>query len=647
LAGAAAWPLVIVALGIAAYAGGMHGTWVFDDFPAIKDNPHVRQLSGVGQASWGMPQSPLSRRPVVALSVALNYAWGRYDVYGYHVVNLALHLVSALLLFGIVRRTCNGPVLRKRFSNCGRLLAAIVALVWVVHPLNSEAVMYITQRTTLLASMFVLATIYAALRAWQSSQPRRWQTVAVVCCALSLASKECGVLLPLLVPLLDRAFFVSSWRAAWQQRRTLYLGLAACESLLALLFAVGPDCESIGLDTGITPWQYLLTESGVLLHYVRLTVWPRPLVLAYDWQPVQAWTDAIATGPAVLTLLLATFWLVVRRPAIGFFGAWFFLLLAPTSSVVPIATELLAERRMYLASLALIVPAVAGAVLSVAWIAGRLPRGAAKFGVLGLPPAIAVAVLVLCAWLTHARVGDYRDEFTIWSDTVAKCPNNPVSQNNLGVALSESGHYPEAIEHLRFALTMHPNPVEGDAHNNLGSASFNLGDLAAARREFRLALKINPDDPKAHSNLALALATEGDYGKADAHSRKSLELDPHHVNGRLNRGFVLSRLRRIDEAAEQYRVAVELDPDNFLSHFNLGLALNELGRPAEALEHFQIASRLNPLDPRIHYTLGRLLLSHGHVAEARQHLQATLQLDPQHKPAQATLRQIAMRLANE
>ena len=647
LAQAVAWPLLIVSLGIGVYAGGVRGVWVFDDFPAIKDNPHIRQLSGVGQAAWGLPQSPLSRRPVVALSVALNYAWGRYDVRGYHVVNFALHLASALLLFGVVRRTCNGPLLRERFGHLSRTLAGIVALVWVVHPLQSEAVMYITQRTTLLASMFVLATLYAAVRAWQSAHPQRWRALAVACCALSLASKESGALLPLLVPLLDRAFFVSSWRAAWKQRRTLYLGLAACELVLVLLFAIGPDCESIGLDTGVTPWHYLLTESGALLHYLRLTVWPRPLVLAYDWQPVHVWTDAIATGLAVLSLLLATVWAVARRPACGFFGAWFFLLLAPTSSVVPIATELLAERRMYLASLALIVPAVAGAVLLAAWAMGRRPHGPARLGLAGLPAAVAVAVVVLCVWQTRARVADYQDELTIWRDTVAQCPHNPVSQNNLGVAFSELGLYPEAVEHFRLALEMHPNPVESDAHNNLGTVSFNLGDLVSAEREFELALKINPDDAKAHSNLALALATVGNYGQADAHSSRSLELDPHHANARLNRGFVLCRLRRVAEAAEEYRIAVELDPENFLSHFNLGLALTELGRHSEALEHFQIAVRLNPNDPRTRYKLGRLLLEQGRLVEARMQFKTVLELDPQNRQARAALRQMAMPLADE
>lgn len=638
-------------MGAAVYGGGFRGAWVFDDFPAIKDNPSIRQLSGVGQATWGLPQSPLSRRPVVALTTALNYSWGRYDVRGYHAVNLALHLLSGLLLFGIVRRTCNGPILRERFASRSGPLAAIVSLLWIAHPLNSEAVMYITQRTTLLVSLFELATIYCALRAWGSSRRRVWQALSVGCCALAMGSKECAVVLPLLVPLLDRAFFAANWRAVWRQRWPLYLGLAACEAVLAVLFAISPDCPAIGLDTGITPWQYLMTQAGVLLHYLRLVVWPRTLVLAYDWQPVEQWTSAVGPGLAVLALLGATLWALVKRPAWGFFGALFFLLLAPTSSVVPIATELLAERRMYLTSLAVLVPAVVGLYWLAEWAARRRLAALPAALRVGLPAVLRVglpaAMIGLLAWQTVGRVSDYRDEFTIWNKTVAICPLNPVSQNNLGVALSELGRFQEAIEHYRQSLTMHPNPVESDAHNNLGSAWFNLGDLAKAKREFRAALKIDPRDAKAHSNLAFALATQGDYGKADKHSRLSLELDPFHVNGRLNRGFVLCRLGRIDEAAIEYRTAVELDPDNFLAHFNLGLALRDLDRSVEAIQQFEIASQLNPGDARTRHKLSRLLVDQGRLPEARVHLLAAVKLDPHNERALAKLREIELRLSDK
>ena len=641
--------MLIVAVGIAAYAGSFHGPWVFDDLPAIKENVSIRHLSGVGEAAWGLPQSPLSRRPVVALSVALNYAWGRYDVRGYHAVNLALHLVSGLLLYGIVRRICTGALLRERFTAHSRPLAAIVSLVWIAHPLNSEAVIYITQRTTLLVSLFELATIYCALRAWQGSRQRAWQASAIGCCALAMASKECAVVLPLLVPLLDRAFFAANWRTAWHQRRALYLGLAACESVLVLLFATGPDCASIGLDTGISPWEYLMTQAGVLVHYLRLVFWPRPLVLTYDWQPVREWTSAIAPGLAVLALLGATIWALVKRPAWGFFGALFFLLLAPTSSIVPISTELLAERRMYLASLAVIVPVVACAYLLAQRTARGLAAGTANgLGLsIGMRVAVPAVVVVLLGWQTMARVDDFRDEITLWRATVTNCPHSPVSQFNLGVALAAAGRYQEAIEHYHRSLALHPNPIQADGHNNLGSAWFHLGDIAAARREFQTAVELDPRDAKAHSNLALALATAGEYPKADAHSRESLRLDPRHVNGRLNRGFVLCRLGRIREAADEYRMAVDLDPESFLPHFNLGLVLSDLQRPVEAIGHFEIASRLNPGDARTHHKLSRLLLEQGRVSEARIHLQAAVRLEPHNVSAVAKLREIEVQLADE
>lgn len=636
--------VLIVVAGALVYGSGVHGTWVFDDFPAIKDNVHIQKISGVWQAAFGLPQSPLSRRPLVALSVALNYAWGGYNVVGYHVVNLAAHLASALLLFAVVRRICEGPVLRQRVGRHSNGLALAIAVGWMVHPLQSEAVMYITQRTTLFESMFMLATVYCSLRAWQSADSRLWLGLAVASCALSMMSKESAIVIPLLVPLVDVSFFASSWRDAWAKRRKLYGSLAACELLLALFFAIGPDSASIGFDTGITAWQYLLTEAGVLLHYLKLAVWPHPLCLAYDWTPVQAWTEAIVPGIAVLVLLAATVALLFKRPTWGFFGALFFLLLGPTSSFVPIATELVAERRMYLASLAVMAPALGGLLLLVQWSVRQWPIRVSAGWCFALPLAILLAPLV---WQTRARVADFRDELTIWSVTVAQCPDNPVSQNNLAAALSESGHFTEAIEHCRQALLLHPNPMESEAHNNLGAAWFSLGDLAVARREFELALKIDPGNAKAHSNLALELVTEGRFAEAEEQSRRSLELDPYHANGHLNRGVALCRLHRIDEAVKEYRLALDLEPQNFLAHFNLGLAFSDLGRSAEAVRELETAVRLNSRDVKFRTKLAELLAAESRVVEAKKHLHVARQLDPQDLSVREMLRRLDNRLANE
>ena len=328
----------------------------------------------------------VSGRPVLNLSFALNYAVSGCDVGGYHVTNLAIHLVAALLLFGIVRRTAtkfSGLRPELTTAQAATSIALAVALLWAVHPLQTESVTYIVQRAESLMGLFYLLTLYCFLRGVGSGRAILWYAGSVLACLLGMATKEVMVSAPLVVILYDRTFLAGSFREAWRRRWGYYLALAATWLLLAwLVVGTGLLLQSYGVRTermqSFTWWTYLATQPGVIVHYLRQVVWPSGLCLDYGWPPAATVGEVLFPAIPVVCLLGLTAWAVVKRPAWGFLGAWFFLILAPTSSFMPVQHAAAFEHRMYLPLAAVVSGVIVGACLAGEWLSRRgiVPRTA-------------------------------------------------------------------------------------------------------------------------------------------------------------------------------------------------------------------------------------------------------------------------------
>ena len=548
-------PVLIIAVGVWAYHDSFQGPFIFDDVPSILDNPHIRHLWPLREAMSAPLDRTVTGRPVVCLTLALNYALGGLNVWGYHAFNLTVHLLAALVLFGILRRTFEGAKLRDRFGTAAVWLAAAIALIWEVHPLQTESVTYIVQRTESLMGLFLLLTLYCTLRGSQSSRPSAWYLAAVVSCALGMGSKEVMVGAPLIVLLYDRVFLAASFRQLWQRRIGLYVGLAATWVILGVLVARTIHHHSMtgfGFQS-LTPWAYLRTEAGVIVYYLRLCFWPRPLVIDYfDWPIASSLKDGLASGVVVVGLLGATVWAFRRQAWLGFLGAWFFLILGPTSSILPSAGEVAAERRMYLPLAAVVTMAAVGA-----FALGKGLWNKQQGVVLGC--VAGGSVVVLFTFLTIQRNQDYKSALTIWRDTVEKRPNNPRAHNNLGNALLRTGRIGEAIAHYEQALRLKPDYAE--AHNALGFALAQTGRIEDAIAHFEQALRIKPDDANAHSNLGTALGQTGRMPEAMEHLEQALRLKPGSADAHYNLGVALEQAGRVQEAIGHYKQAVRIKPD--------------------------------------------------------------------------------------
>ncbi len=323
--------LLIIAIGCIVYANSFSGAFVFDDASVILANPHIKQLWPPGEAFAAPPDSPVRDRPIVNLTLSVNYALGGMRPAGYHLGNLLIHCVATLLLFGIIRMTFSSPRLSGRFGAAATGLALAAAVIWEVHPLQTESVTYITQRCESLMGLFYLGTLYTLIRGAASSRPRRWYAASVLLCALGMGTKAVMVTAPLTALVYDRIFISSSWREIGRKRWGLYLAL-----FLTWLIQAGLVAATSYRDIKTHhPLVYALSQFPVLVHYLRLSFWPHPLCLDYYWPPVGSISAVIFPALLIGGLLGMTAWGLVRSPAAGFAGVWFFLILAPTSSILP------------------------------------------------------------------------------------------------------------------------------------------------------------------------------------------------------------------------------------------------------------------------------------------------------------------------
>ena len=497
--------MIIVMTCVLAYANSFSGVFLYDDIIRIDAYTQIRH-------AWHSMLN--STRPLVGLSIYFNYLYGGLNPTSYHAVNLVIHCIAGLLLFGIVRCTLRLPGLVERYGRSSSGLALTVATVWVVHPLQTESVTYIIQRAESLMGLFYLLTLYCVLRGVQSQSPHRWYTAAIAACALGMATKPVMVTAPVMVLLYDRFFISTSAANALRTRWSLYVGLAATWLILVALLSVPNESSaSAGFNAGIaSPVAYLLTQPGVVLHYLKLAVWPRSLCLDYAWSPASTPAEILMPSVFVLALIFVSLFASVHRHPFGFAGLWFFIILAPSSSIVPVA-DYAAEHRMYLP--------LAGVIVLLVMVVHNLFtvifNNAANYHVNLNRVSIAVSVMAVAILLlaTIQRNRVYSSAETMWRDVIAKRPHNLRAQLGIGAFLLGRGEHDGAEAYFKKILTHVPEISESTpahhltvyamTHNNLGVIRYREGKYSAAATHFREAIRVVPQLKDARKNLKNAI----------------------------------------------------------------------------------------------------------------------------------------------
>lgn len=610
--------LALALAALAAYHNTFGVPFVFDDEQSIVHNPSLRSFAAALQppAGWGFT---VSGRPVLNLSLAVNHAISGTAVWSYHALNLLVHAAAGLTLFGLVRRTLQRPALAAAFAGRELPVALAVALLWTLHPLQTESVTYVIQRAESLMGLCYLLTLYAVLRAATAPASRAWQVAAVTACALGMGTKEVMVTAPVAVLLYDRTFLAGSFRAAWTQRRGLYLALGATWLLLGwLVLSVGGDRGGTYALTPVAFGTYWLTQFEAVARYLWLSVWPAPLIFEYGVTREVRWAEVLPYALPVVALGAATLWALVRRPVAGFLGAAFFLVLAPTS-LMPGVTQTIVEHRMYVPLAAVMAAVVGGAVR---WMGGRA--------------LVAGWVLAVAAGgLTMARNEVYRDEFRLWTDTVAKRPSSAKAQNNLGRLHYQRGEYADALR--RYDLALQHDPGSAQTSYNRGLTLEALGRPAEAIAAYAEAERILPYFGQAQWRRAVLLLQAGRAEEAipPAQAAASRLVEPAEAYFTL--GQALAATGRASAALEAYAAAVRYRDDHVEARMNLGILLAQAGRLGEARTQLEMAAHQRPQLAEVHANLGIVLAEGGELGAAVASYERALQLRPDYPAAHYNL----------
>ncbi len=625
--------LVLIGAGLAAYANTFDVPFLFDDMSRIVEEPAVRSLSTIPELM------ARSNRPLAMASFALNHALHGYRVWGYHATNLLIHLASGLLLWAVLRRTFEHLPHTTRMTATLRrhanAVALAIALLWIVHPLQTQAVTYIVQRLESLMGLAYLATLYLFVRGAHAKRGRWWLLLSILTCAAGMGCKEVMATAPLMVLWYDRAFVAASWRDLWNARWGYYAGLFAAWGVLAwsmLHYTVDYTSGALVSVSGVTPGWYLWNQTAVLVHYLRLSVWPVDQCFYYQWPLTRQFAPLLPAALMIVGLALASVVAIFRAPRLGFLGGWFFVILAPTSSVVPIQ-DLAFEHRMYLplaAVLTLLVLLAIGLLL-------KLPRTALAGKVLAWG-------LLICstAWLLDATIvrnDDYRTAISLWRQTTQVAAHNAGAWTNLGLAFKDKGQFRDAAEALQHAVELKPDDVAARAsyagvlieagelelaETQLQQAFelaptdyltiLNLGNLEFARQRYieaiaylSGALGAKPEERGVRLCLAACLINTGQFAEAEEHCRHVLRGEPNSSDALLNLACALGGQGQTDSAIEACRSAIELGPSSPNALGTLALLLTS-SNPAEARQLYVRAAELEPLLPTFDLALGKLLV---------------------------------------
>ncbi len=621
------WPraVLIVLLTLLVYVPAITGGYVWDDDFYVTDNATLRSAEGLKRI-WTEPGAVPQYYPLVHTAFWLEYHLWELDPYGYHLVNVLLHAFGAVLLWLLLRRLAVPG-------------AWFAAMIFALHPINVESVAWITERKNVLSGLFYFSSMLVYLR-WAgigeppaprpARGPRRgrpdlpgWPLYAasLLLFLCALLSKSVTLTLPAAVLLL---LWWKRGRIGGKDILPLLPFLAA--GIASGLFTLWMEVNHVGAsgtEWSLTLLQRLLLAGRALWFYAWKIFWPVGQCFIYPrWEidPGSWWQYLFPAGAAALLVLC---WLMRRRLGRGPLAALLFFAgtLSPALgffNVYPMRYSWVADHFQYLAGIGLL-------ALACGWAASRLAgAGAGARRLAAIAGVILLAVLGTLSWRQgHA----YADRETLWRDTLARNHDAWIAHNNLAGLLTESGRYPEAIEHYTEALRLRPD--DPDVHANLGLAHVGTGDLDAAASAYRLALEAEPNNAELHGRLAELEDERGDLEQVVHHYREALRIEPGNAKRRTRLGVALAGLGRSEEAVAEYRRALSLDPTLADAHNNLGAALADMGRTAEAVARYLEALRLDPESADARVNLGNVRVGEGKLDQAVALYREALAINPQ------------------
>jgi tetratricopeptide (TPR) repeat protein len=652
--------IFIVLLAVLAYSNTLGAPFQFDEESLISENPIIKDLGYILNPSEAkeLPEYGIFRRRYVGfVSFALNYRIHGLDVTGYHVFNILLHILNALLVYAFVLLIFSTPHLgASSLRKHSRFIALVSGLVFVLHPVQIEAVTYVYQRMASLVCFFYILTLvlYAKFRlaSMDKGAEKRpllvYYLPAVVCIILAVKTKEPALTLPFAVMLYEYFFFSGPKKARILLILPLFLPLilyplALNESGLSMgtvLFGADSDVSEIvsrstfdseHLNPSETRWEYLVTQPRVAVTYLRLLFFPVNQNFIYDYYRSESLFEqevllSLLLLISILGLAVYSYFQSRTRNAgyriIAFGIIWFFLTLSVESSIIPLPF-VITEYRLYLPGVGIIMAVLTGVVM----VTRKIVSGRSK----AIVTAFLVLIPVVFGAYTYARNNVWRTNISLWEDVVRKSPRDGRARNNLGKAYNEAGMHEKASHHLQKAISL--SPMSHKAHNNLGVAYRSMGMAEKAIEHLQFAIRLKPDFITAYINLGNAYHTEGLNDKAIEQYNIALDRSPNHAESHYNIGIAYAAVGQVSQAIEHYKSAIELDPKNFDAYNNLGVIYMSEGMVENAIEYFKIVLRLSPDYENAYFNLGEAFWTKGLADEAIKNYKAFLRCRPDYAEA--------------
>jgi tetratricopeptide (TPR) repeat protein len=659
--------LIITVLGILIYSNTFNVPFQFDDSSSIVENDRIRDLGNFiapqkakGYSLIGIPRL----RYVGYLTFGLNYKLHGLDVTGYHIVNLFIHIVNALLVYSLVLLTFktdvfqreNGELDRTSFDGPGSeqgLIAIFSALLFIVHPLQTQAVTYIVQRLASLATMFYLLSLvmYVKSRLIRSGDDKAglpsvsnilFYVFSLISAVLAMKTKSISFTLPVIVTLYEFIFFRDKIK-----KRLLYLIPILLTMLIIPLSIIDMDVgkkpvgeiisdvsEVTRVESKLSRPAYLFTQFRVIMTYIRLIFFPVNQSLLYDYPKFHTflnWQVCISFLFLIIIFSAGIYCLYSARARenvfppgrsnvlrsdtqsmrlVSFGIFWFFMTLSVESGVIPIL-DVIFEHRVYLPSVGAFISIITFTFIIMNKLKNRFLH------IKNVIMVVLVLVIGILSASAYSRNMVWKDNITLWEDVVAKSPGNVIGLNNMGNAYLNNGEIDKAVIYFKRAIAAAPGYAKD--YYNLGFAFTRKGQFNEAIYNFKKAVAIKKDYAKAYNNLGIIYLKFEKLDRAAEFFKKTIELNPRHARAHYNIGIVFTKKGQTDRAIDYFKKAVRIDNDYVKAYYNLGLVYFMSGQIDRAIDQYLTALKLQPDYANAHHNLAVAYREKGLKDKAEKH----------------------------
>ena len=614
---------LILLLGGSIYSNVLHGPPIFDDIGYIKSNPKIHDITDI-KAIWKAWIHPA--RFIGYFTFALNYHFHQYNFVAYHLTNIAIHLFNTFMVWCLVRVMFRTRRLADEHYQRDRdVLAFVVALLFVAHPMQTQAVSYMAQRFASLATFFYLSSLYCYVRGRLSyGRGVGFFLTAAICALLGMFTKQITITLPAVILLFEFCFF----RAANQKFKWNWKLVAAVSAFFLIVPAIFnfkvAQMLSIKHISGshrgdeLYTLSYALTQFRVICTYIRLMFFPIGQNLLYDFTTSYSLFEPRTFACFTILLVIAAYGIsrFKSNVLIAFGIFWFFITLSVESSIIVIK-HVIFEHRMYLPSF--------GFLLCVSASLLELFRSQRKC------VALACIIGLTLSVLTYQRNYVWTDDIAMWEDVIKKSPNKSRPYMNMGIANLQRGKWDKAIHYYNESLKR--NPRNYAAFSNRGMAFFAKGQPDRSIADFNRALEIKDNYVEAYINRGNYYSYIKDYDRAIEDYNRALEIMPDTLEAILNRGNKYFKMKDFDLALRDYSKTIELDPTFTKAYKSRGDVYIHLKKFDLALDDYNEVIRLDDQNAPAFFGRGNLHFKKGNLHLALNDYNKALSINPKHKKA--------------